>query len=121
MPLACNRSEPQGKVFGKITSAGQPLSGGRILFSNAAQGVHITAPVQPDGSYQLHTARGVGLPLGEYKVSVSPPPVEPTMPGAPKPPPAPQVNIPKKYTRPETSGLTLTVAEGENPFDIVME
>jgi hypothetical protein len=31
------------------------------------------------------------------------------------------VNIPKKYTRPETSGLTLTVAEGENPFDIVME
>jgi hypothetical protein len=118
---ACDRGPPQGKVFGKVTSAGQPLSAGMVVFSNAERGVHINAPVQPDGSYQLHTARGIGLPLGAYQVAVNSPMSQPAMPGAPAPPPRPRVNIPSKYTRPATSGLTLTVVEGENPFDIAME
>ncbi len=79
------------------------------------------APIQPDGCFVFYTARGAGLPLGEYRVSVSGPVAQPPMPGAPPPPPLPQVRIPTRYLRPETSGLMLTVSEGENPFDILME
>lgn len=118
---ACNRPPPQGKVFGRVTSAGQPLEAGMVVFSNVQRGIFIRAPVNSDGGYQLHTAHGAGLPYGEYRVSVNVPMGEPPMPGAPPPPPRPRLAIPEKYTRPETSGLSLTVAEGENPFDIALD
>lgn len=118
---ACYRGPPQGRVFGRVSSGGRPLSAGMVVFSNAERGIHIHAPIHLDGGFELYTARGVGLPLGEYRVSVNGPMGQPAMPGAPLPPPAPRVVIPKRYMRPETSRLTLTVAEGENPFDIDME
>jgi len=118
---ACQRGPQQGKVFGTVTADGQPLAAGMVVFSDAGRGIHISAPIQPDGGFALHTAWGAGLPLGEYRVSVSGPMGQPAMPGAPPPPPLPRVKIPAKYLRPETSGLSLTVAEGDNPFDIAME
>jgi len=76
----------------------------------------------PDGSYSVETAQGSGLPLGTYHVSVGPPQIEFSLGPAVEPPPNPKTyeNIPQKYRRPETSGLTLTVEEGYNRLDVDM-
>jgi hypothetical protein len=117
----CGPRVERGRIFGKITYQGQPLTEGLILFSDAAHGVNMTADLKPDGTYEITTAEGKGLPLGTYKVCVCPPLVNPTMgPGAP-PKPKEYPNIPKKYRRYETSGLTLTVQQGKNPFDVEMK
>jgi len=119
--VGCDRGEPLGKVFGTVTSFGEPLPAGSVVFSNPERGTHIMARLNSDGNYQLQTAKGIGLPLGDYQVSVCPPIAEPVMPGAPQAADPPRVRIPEKFKRPETSGLKLTVREGENRFDISMK
>ena len=40
----------------------------------------------------------------------------------PQPPPKPACHdIPEKYRSPSTSGLTLTIKPGNNPFDVDMQ
>jgi hypothetical protein len=91
------------------------------VFSNREKGVHITAELGSDGSYELQMARGFGLPLGTYQVAVNPPLREPQMPGMPNIANQPRIVVPPKYLRPETSGLTLTVVDGDNPYNIDMK
>lgn len=79
------------------------------------------ARLKEDGSYEVLTTQGAGLPLGEYQVTVTPPPraaglsesgfVELAEVDA---------KIPQKYRDNKTSGLTLTVKEGENLLNIEM-
>lgn len=117
----CGSGEVRGRVAGKVTFQGQPVSEGIVVFANDQQGVHMTADLKPDGSYQIITAKGAGLPLGTYTISVCPPLPQVTTGVFGKPPAKkPYPNIPVKYRNPKTSGLTLTVSEGENSFDIAM-
>jgi hypothetical protein len=117
----CGKGEIRGRVSGKVTSQGHTVSNGMVFFGNFQKGIHAAAKLSADGSYEVKTLKGVGLPLGTYKVFLSPAPK--TSKGAPLDE-APQVeegsDIPPKYSNPGTSGLTLTVAEGENRFDIAM-
>jgi hypothetical protein len=106
--------EPRYEVHGTVRFQGQPIREGRVTLSNAAQGVHLNANVSPDGRYEVKTYRGKGLPTGEYVVSIQPPVREDPPVGDPWP------FIPMKYRNPATSGLKLTVAEGDNPFDVDM-
>ena len=117
----CKPKAERGRIFGKVAFQGQPVAEGLILFSDSSQGVNMTADLKPNGTYEITTAEGVGLPLGTYKVSVCPPLVNPTMGPAAPPKPKEYPNIPKKYRRFETSGLTLTIQQGKNPFDIDMK
>lgn len=120
--LGCGRGEVLGKVSGQVKFQGQPVTEGVILFSNAEKGVHITADLNKDGRYVVEMAKGYGLPLGDYQVTISPP-----LPDTPPVGPIPKVkvkeypDIPPKYRRAETSGLTMTVRAGENPFDVDMQ
>ena len=80
----------------------------------------MNADLQPDGGYEVITAEGAGLPVGAYQVCVHPPLSNPGIPSdAPKNRQYP--NIPQQYRACETSGLTLTVNEGKNQFDIAMK
>jgi hypothetical protein len=119
---ACGSGVERGRIFGKISSQGQPVSKGLVLFSDPSKGINMMADLKPDGSYEITTADGVGLPLGTYQVCVCPPLAVPGM-GPPDTQPKPKeyANIPKKYRRYETAGLSLTVKRGENPFDIDMK
>jgi len=117
----CGSDEVRGRVVGKVTFQGQPVAEGIVVFANDQKGVHMTADIKPDGSYQIITAKGAGLPLGGYTVSVCPPLPQVTTGTFGKPPAKkPYPNIPAKYRNPKTAGLTLTVAKGENTFDIDM-
>lgn len=118
--FGCQRGEVLGKVSGTVTLDAKPVSDGLVIFSNPAKGVYITATLDAEGKYAVQTANGFGLPLGDYQIAVSPPLPQPAMPGAPKASPPPPSSIPARYLRYETSGLAMTVSEGENRQDIAM-
>ena len=113
---------PIGKVFGKVTFQGQTVGEGVVCFSNAEQGVYINADLKPDGAYVVEMAEDFGLPEGDYLVAIMPRGVDVPIGGSAPPPKArPFPNIPPQYRTPETSGLALTVKEGDNQFDVDMK
>jgi hypothetical protein len=120
--IGCGSGEVRGKIAGKVTFQGEAVSEGIVAFQNNEMGIHMTANPEPDGRYEIVTAKGRGLPVGTYQVSVCPPPPPfPPIGSTVIPPPKPYPNIPQKYRDANTSGLTLTVKPGENVFDIVMQ
>lgn len=117
----CQRGETLGKLSGRVTLDGAPLSQGLVIFSNQGLGVHVVAPIDHNGHFEVQMAKGFGLPLGDYQVAVNPPALEPPLPGAPPPMQVPTVKIPQKYLQPDSSGLATTISAGENTFDIAMQ
>lgn len=119
----CGGGKPAGKVSGKVTFNGAPVTEAAIVFENQAAGVSAKVNLGPDGTYVAKTADSIGLPPGNYQVAVTPSQVAETdevpLVAAPSgneqdPPSA----IPAKYHSPATSGLTADVKAGDNPpFD----
>lgn len=66
-----------------------------------------------DGTFTFDTP----IEAGEYQVAVSPPVPEPQAPGSPPPPPV-TFDIPPKFQGLTTSGVTITIKEGENDIPI---
>jgi hypothetical protein len=108
---AAAQAPQKGSVEGKITFKGKPLPGGTITFHPEKAGP-ITATINQDGTY---AARNV--PAGAVKVSIE------TESARPKPgqPPVRFVPIPKKYAKPDTSGLTFRIVEGKQILDVVLQ
>lgn len=110
---------PIATVSGKVTFDGTAVSEGVVNFNGVGFGAQAT--LGSDGTYELTSQYGSGIPLGSYKISIEPPPPET------KPDTAELVdagdfeNIPKKYRSPETSGFTAEVKEGSNTFDFDMK
>lgn len=118
----CSHDEVLGKVSGTVTFGNKPVAPGLIAFSNHEKGVNILAEIAADGSYRVMMAKGAGLPLGSYKVTVNPP-LDDTPMGAPQPEGRrnQQIGIiPRRYRSLETSPLSLEVHEGENRYDVEM-
>jgi hypothetical protein len=113
-----------------VTLDDKPVTGAMVLFENKEQGVAIQAPLDGDGRYQVKTYEGEGLPLGSYKVAVTPgrimqPGEELPLAGkANYPPPPPPAEIPERYRSVATSGLTIEVRQGDKPsfdFDLAKQ
>jgi hypothetical protein len=120
----CNRGEILAPVTGVVTLEGKPIPRATVQFRNDQKGVHMQAEADQQGRYVVRMANGDGLPLGEYKVCVSPPiqdhPLGPIK--APPPNVDPYADtIPRKYRDVKTSELTLTVSEQTPAFDIDMK
>jgi hypothetical protein len=121
--IGCGGSGPAlGKVSGKVSFQGKPLTEGTITFASQEKGPTITAKIGPDGAYRVKTAKGEGLPPGRYEAWISPPVVELPV-GMVKEMPKPREypEIPAKYRQARTSGLTLTVEQGDNTLDVDMQ
>lgn len=118
----CQRGEVLGPVRGVVTYDGKPVPGAVVLFQNDKLGVHMMAPTDENGRYEVQMANGAGLPLGEYDVAVSPPiqdhPLGPI--SAPPPGRNDYPNIPERYRKTSTSKLKLTVGEQANNLDVKM-
>ena len=114
----CGHRKTLGKVSGNVATDGKPVANAVLGFHNQEAGIHILANVV-DGKYEVKTADGLGLPPGEYAVSVHPPRVEnPVGPMLPMEREFP--SVPPRYRSEKTSGLTATVTAGVNRFDIEM-
>ncbi len=119
---------PLIKVAGYVKLGAAPLPQGIVEFHpDAAKGNKSAAKaigmIKSDGSYNLMTDGKDGAPSGWYKISISPqgmPDASQMTAGAKLPtPPA----IAGKYTKPESSTLTMEVKEGAaaGAYDIVLQ
>jgi hemoglobin len=98
-------------LSGHVTYKGQPVPGATITLKSEG-GKTYSAPLAEDGTYALK-----GLPHGAYKVGVST-----KGPKAAEAKAAPRaVAIPAKYGDPETSGLTLNIAEDVQVHNISLD
>jgi hypothetical protein len=119
LSLGCHRKQQiaWGSVRGKVLLADKPVSAGTVVFDNRELGVSRLAELRPDGSFVEQSLDFPGLPVGEYRVAVTPLPISKGdfVPVAPRKPAAGEPPIPARYRDVETSPLMATVKEGRNP------
>jgi hypothetical protein len=95
------------ETAGRVTLDGRPFTAGTVVFVGPTGST--VAEIQSDGSY-----RATNVPLGQVRVLLAPSgPAGAARDGRS---PAP----PSRYRSADTSGLTLTVSPGDNPYDIVL-
>lgn len=126
------KEEGSGRpVTGKVTYNGQAVADATVTFVGLANSAF--GRTDAEGKFQLHTALGEKVPVGDYQVTVTkidapPPPAAPSNPdqyvppdpNAP-PPPAPKDLLPAKYKDPAASTLTAGVKDsGENRFEFTL-
>ena len=122
--LGCGGGGPRVyPVAGVVRYAGQPLSGGTVMFVPET-GRTVGASIASDGSYRIEVI------AGKHRVAIlpalsSPMPAESSVPPDQQMTPAHQISrtiaspIPEKYTNFETSGLVLEVEPVDgNTLDI---
>jgi hypothetical protein len=109
---------PTGVVTGDVTIDGRPANAGSVVFT--VKGQSISGQILPDGTY-----KAVGVPVGEARVHVQPPPnvpaAAPPLPGTEAATPAGKpIPVPGKYQKPESSGLTTAVTAGTTKYKVEM-
>ncbi len=119
--------DSRGTVYGKVTFKGEAVPSGTVTFYGPGDQV-ASASLLPDGTYQA-----TEVPLGEVKVALTtPPPPDPKAAEKLKNNPYVKmrgitvkqekvVSVPRKYSLPGTSGISLTVTQGSQQFDITLK
>jgi hypothetical protein len=115
---------PRGRVSGVLTLDGKPLpSGCSVVFIEERHGYLAAGIVGDGGRYALFYRKSRDLPVGNYKVQLSPPssetPQEKIDPLTAGVTPLSELSLPfdKRYLATANSGLTFTVAPGQNTAD----
>src|SRR5262245_22903429 len=62
----------RGTVTGKVTNGGKPVSPATILFENSSEGISRSVEIKSDGTFEVRTYKEAGLPVGSYKVAITP-------------------------------------------------
>lgn len=119
MLAGCGKKGPDlHPVTGLVTFQGAAVHDAQVVFENATQGIYLTAITNAEGKYQVRTIDGEGLPAGEYRIAVRPAPSDEV--GLTKDPGV-RKDIPDRYRKSSTSGLSITVTESPSTVDIAME
>ncbi|MES2789328.1 MAG: hypothetical protein V4719_06880 [Planctomycetota bacterium] len=114
--FGCSGSDHKitGKVTGKVTYQGAPVTAGVVYLNSSTTGTGGTGVLGEDGKFTIAEP----IEAGEYKVTVTPPPPPPPRADqAPPPPVAKVTNIPNKYWTEAKSDLKATVDEGDNVLE----
>ena len=114
----CTPSPPRGTLVGSVQYQGTALQEGTVQMYSPSLGEGGMAAIAADGSFTIEA-----LPPGKYELAIEPPEVLNDYGGkaAPGYETKEMKNIPAKYRQFETSGLEVTIAEGDNSIDVVME
>jgi hypothetical protein len=111
----CQQKSNVATVRGKVLLDGKPLAQGMIAtMPNAGRGAN--AKIKSDGTFELRTfSQNDGATIGVHKIAVvahdAPANTGPES-GSGK------LLVPKRYTSPETSGLTIDVKPGDNSVEL---
>lgn len=108
----CGPSGRPGQLTGKVRFAGKELPSGTVCFQGA-DGKKQYAPIAEDGTYKV-----AGVAPGAARVGVESHPRVPPGFGGPRPGEPGTVQLPPRYAKPDTSGLTCQVEGGPQTFDI---
>lgn len=115
--IGCSKGgPPTGRIQGRVTYEGSPVTEGVVSIYSPDLGIGADAKIGTDGDY----ATSEPLRTGKYTVAVFPPPDPPPQDAMPVASAKTYPNIPQKYRDPKKSGLSVTIAEGKNQFDISM-
>jgi hypothetical protein len=128
-PTACLSKKPTAEVQGRVTYKGVPLPEGVVLFLAQDRRQDI-GMIRHDGTYVVEQA-----PVGLNKVSVQTSPPSPPLGPATRRANEPEkkglptgdkslvhsVPIPSRYANTDTSGITFTVKDGSNRYDIELK
>jgi hypothetical protein len=107
----CGNGEGLVPVSGKVLLDGQPLTQGNVITLPPA-GRGASGIIQPDGTFQLKTGKDDGAKPGTHKVAVV---AYASGPGQGPESGTGQLLVPKKYTSPDTSELTIEInSSGDN-------
>lgn len=112
----CGSSLPWETVYpaaGALTYEGQPLPGAQIILypidAAVPESIRPTATTKENGQFEISThAEGDGAPAGEYRLAVVWHPLIQSEDGNVRG----ENYLPVKYSKPETSELTVHVDEG---------
>lgn len=105
----CGSSKPSGSVTGKVSMDGKPVTNGSVVFSSSTKGSAAEGKLDSAGAFNLTDS----LPVGDYVVTVKPPPAGAPL-GAPAAPPPAKSDIPEKYRSEAKSDLKFTIKAGAN-------
>ena len=108
----CNREKATGKVTGKVTYNGNPVTSGNVNFISA-KGVAASSKIDAFGGFEIESP----IVAGEYQVFVSPPTPEPVAPGA-KVESLPRFTVPNRFREPASSGVTVVLKRGKNDVPV---
>lgn len=112
MLTGCGSSKPTGTVSGKVTFQGEPITEGEVLLVSDDKTNGGTAKLDSSGTFKISQP----VPVGNYTVCVTPPPLE--MADDPSQVQPPQSKIPDRYYSELTSDLKREIKEGENMLEI---
>ena len=123
---------PTGKITGKLTLEGKPLSAKTgVQFMEPLKGFLAFGETDAEGNFEIASWNGGQMPLGKYKVYITPPPGTPTeaanlnaeqrFDSPDQVEKGPKLEYPQKYADKNKSGLEYEVKAGENHFDINLE
>jgi hypothetical protein len=114
MSLGCNSAPETGIVQGSVSLDGSPVSSGEINFYAPLSGIVVVGKIGGSGTYNIVEP----VPVGTYKVFISPPIPEQLPPGQPIV--KIKFNVPKAYQDMTSTTLSATIVAGKNeiPFSI---
>lgn len=107
--------KPQGKISGKVTFQGNPVTAGEVNLFQKSTGVAVTAPLDSAGHFTVVPP----MDTGTYNISIIPPRPKQLPPGTP-PEQLPPFPVPQKYQDPAQSDLTKEITTGNNELDIAI-
>lgn len=115
--IGCGSSGPDvelATVKGNVTLNGEKVTAGNVVFFNT-NGFNESVPITAEGTYTVQAALGeTEVFINHREPDIMPPDGRPGMPMPGK------SLVPEMYANGATSGLKLTVAPGENTFNIEM-
>ncbi|MFO0791264.1 MAG: hypothetical protein U0805_17515 [Pirellulales bacterium] len=109
-------------AYGTVTLDGKTVPRGTVSFHPMSGGPAVYGPISDNGRYTVYTGREVGLPAGDYQVSITANEVS-TKAQTDKggPPPPGKAITPAWYRMKETSGLQFTVKPGKNEINLELK
>lgn len=125
--VGCGPSRPETvPVSGHVTLNGQPVEGATVMFSPEAEGRPATGTTDADGRFTLKTFEaGDGALPGVHSVTVTK--VESSGVQADRDGLSGEIEpggiqqrwvVPRKYAKPDTSGLSVEVESGMQPVEL---
>tara|TARA_R110002111_G_scaffold144910_2_gene211241 strand:- start:46860 stop:47294 length:435 start_codon:yes stop_codon:yes gene_type:complete len=115
----CGPSEPEkviGTVAISVTHAGKPVTEGSVSMIEIGSSKSAYGTLNETGNITIENVE-----VGNYTVSILPPPLPPADPSQPSVPMKKYLNIPDKFRSETTSPLTAEVKEGANEFQFELK
>lgn len=113
--FGCGHDDELTPVRGRVFYHDQPMPGGTIVFTpdveRGGRGPLAIGEIGADGRYSLRSGDKLGAVAGWYRVTIAPP-AHAGAPGQTVSPPA--VELPRRYSDPEQSGLLREVRPGKS-------